>query len=145
MTDLTRKSNFSQKKGVCVASARITHDMVADTALNTLFNLPENAVISNSYVVVEVAGQASLTVDFGFAGGDELGDGLALDVTAGTVVSTPLVVASSAAAQVLLHTGTGKAVSAKFSSDPSAGTFVFVVEFTEYDLATGSLMDITRA
>lgn len=133
MTDLTRKSTFSQKKGVCVASARITHDMVADTALNTLFNLPENAIITDAFVVVEAASQAGVTVDFGYDGGSELDNDASVASVA--VIKTELA----------LNTGTGKAVSAKFSAAPTAGTFVFVVEFIEFDLATGPLMDVTRA
>jgi hypothetical protein len=133
MTDLTRKGNFSSKKGVCVASARITHDMVADTALNTLFNLPDNAVITNAIVVVEVVGQASLAVDFGFNGGDELDSAAVLTTVA--ALKTDL----------SLATGTGKDVTAKFSAAPTAGTFVFIVEFIEYDIATGALMNVTRA
>lgn len=134
MTDLTRKKDFAQKKSACVAAARLTHDMVSDTALQELFNLPPNALITNSYAHVEVAGQTSLTVDFGFDGGAELGNDLDID-DVGPVAGAVTGPATS------LATDTGKTVTAKFSAAPTAGSFVFIVEFIEYDLSTGELMN----
>ncbi len=151
MTDLTHLRNFSEKKTMSVASARVKHGDVGDTALQELFNLPPNAVITDAMVVVEVAGQNSLTVDFGFDGGNELGNDLDIDGTG--VVSVPLVTsttvsgnaetaAGTATKAPRIATGTGKTVTAKFSADPSAGEFVFIVQFIEYDLGNGNLMSV---
>lgn len=150
MTDKTRMAKFNEKKTYSVASARLRHSDVADTALVELFNLPPNALITDATVIVEEAGQANLTVDFGFAGGNELGNDLDIDGTG--VVSVPLVTstavsgnaetaAGTAVKAPRLLTSTGKNVTAKFSADPSAGVFVFIVEFIEYDLGNGNLMN----
>ncbi len=155
MTDLTRKRKFNEKKTLSTAAARVKHTDVADTTSHELFNLPPNAVIIDAMVNVEVAGQGSLTVDFGFSGGDELGDALAIDATG--VKTTALDIAAltltEGAPNTLdsgtvtpaprLATGTGKNVTAKFSADPSAGEFVFIVTFIEYDLGCGDLLDYT--
>lgn len=130
MTDLTRMKKYAEKKTVSVSAARIKHGEVADTAQQDLFNLPPNAIITHAYVDVKAVGQALLTVDFGFDGGNELGNDLDINGPVG-VVGGELTTA--------LATGTGKKVTAKFSADPSAGDFVFVVQYIEYDLGNGQL------
>lgn len=137
MTDLTRKGKFAEKKTRSVASARIEHTDAAGTENLDLFTLPENAVIVDAFVIVEVAGQTGLTVDFGYDGGNELGNDIDIDDTTGAV--KPVKSATTVPLQLL--TGTGKNVTAKFSADPTAGRFVFVVEFIEYDLGNGMLMN----
>lgn len=148
MTDITRLKKFAEKKTRSVSAARVNHADVADTALQELFVLPANAVIVDAMVVVEVAGQSSLTVDFGFDGGSELGNDLDIDGTG--VVSVPLVTSTTVTGEAQtaagtavkaprIATGTGKTVTAKFSADPSAGEFVFIVEYIEYDLGNGML------
>lgn len=172
MPNLTRKYNYSEKKTLSIAAARVKHSDVAATTLQELFCLPKNAVITNAFCVVEVAGQSNLTVDFGFDGGAELGNDLDIDaagyvaglpvvstlttltgtvtaltlaegtpntLTSGTVALTSGAGTVTAAPRLL--TGTGKTVTAKFSADPSAGEFVFVVEFIEYDVGNGNLMN----
>lgn len=131
MTDLTRKSKFNEKKTVSVAAAELSHEDVSGTALQELFNLPPNALITAAHTIVHEAGQTSLTVDLGFAGGDELGDAVDIDDVGpeGGVLTTAI------------DTGTGKNVTAKFSADPTAGRFTFIVEFIEYTLGNGTLMD----
>lgn len=133
MTDLTRKGNFSEKKGVCIASARVTADMVEDTTPHILFNLPKNAVVTKALAVKEAVSNGGVTADLGFDGGSELLDDEALSAVA------------VGDADVALATETGKQVTATFSAVPTAGIFVFVVEFIEYDLSTGKLMEVTRA
>lgn len=154
MPDLTRKKDFAQKKTMSVASARVTHDMVAATTLQELFNLPPNAVIVEAMVNVVVAGQANLTVDFGFDGGNELGNDLDIDgiavVSVGHNISSLTLteaapntyLAGSAVKVPRIATGTGKTVTAKFSADPSAGEFIFIVSFIEFDLTNGQLMQL---
>lgn len=152
MTDITRLRKNAEKKTISVASAMVKHSDVAGTTLQELFNLPPNCLIVDSGVVVEEAGQTSLTVDFGFDGGNELGNDLDIDGTgyvqvaeaiaaltltegtpntlsAGTVTKSPRIL-----------TGTGKTVTAKFSADPTAGVFHFIVEYIEYTLGNGKLM-----
>ncbi len=216
MTDLTRTKNFAEKKTVSWACARVVHGDVADTAQQDLFNLPENCVIMETMVNVEVAGQGGLTVNFGFDGAAELGSALVMSavavipgllpavtgtvttltgtidtltgtisdltglvdtltgtvtaltltegtpntldsgtiaLTSGALTLTSAVTTLDAAAITLtsgaltgtvtpaprLATGTGKLVTAKFSADPSAGSFVFMVGYIEYDLGNGKL------
>ena len=136
MTDLTRKGNFAEKKAVCASAATLLHSDVADTAQQDLFNLPANALITDAYCITKVAGQALLTVDFGFDGGAELGNDMDIDNT-GVVTGTPDTTA--------IDTGTGQKVTATFSADPTAGEFVFIVEYIEYTLGTGKLTEMTRA
>ena len=136
MVDLTRKGDFAEKKAVCASAAKLVHGDVSDTANYELFNLPPNALITAAYCVVHVAGQANLTVDFGFDGAAELGNDMDIDEV-GPVEGAP-----DAGA---LDTGTGKKVTAKFSAAPTAGEFTFVVEYIEYTLGTGKLTDKTRA
>lgn len=142
--DLTRKKDFSQKKTRSVSAARVTHDMVSSTAVQKLFNIPANCVIVDAMVVVEVPGQNGLTVDFGYTGADNaLGNDLDIDGPAG-VVTVPLVVASTAATKApRIATGTGKEIIATFSADPTAGSFVFVVEYVELDLTNGQLTNLS--
>lgn len=141
MTDITYLRKNSEKKVVSVASALIKHGDVSSTALAELFNLPANCLITRAGVVVETAGQANLTVDFGFDGGNELGNDLDIDGT-GYVEAG---VAASGNAETLamvprILTGTGKTVTAKFSADPTAGVFHFIVEFIEYTRGNGQLL-----
>lgn len=153
MTDLTRTRKFNEKKTASVAAARVLHSDVSGTASNELFVLPANALITNAYVVVKTAGQTNLTVDFGFDGGNELGNDL--DIDGAGVVSVPLSIAALTLTEGTpntlssgtvtkgpsIDTATGKTVTAKFSADPTAGDFVFIVEFIEYELGNGDLMD----
>jgi len=171
MTDLTRKKDYNEKKTISAMSARVTHDQVADTALNELFNLPADALIRLAGVVVHTAGDAGLTVDFGFAGGAELGNDIPLDATGyfdadavstvttltGTVTALTLTEgtpntldsgtvaitsgAGTVAAAPRILTTTGKNVTAKFSADPTEGDFTFIVEVLEFELGNGKLMD----
>lgn len=155
--DITRKKDFSQKKSRCVAAARVTHDMVGGTEFYELFNLPPNALIVDSCMLTKVAGQANLTVDFGSdANEDLLLDEVTADEDAGHVHSagfdisgltltegTPNTYLGGEAVKTpRIDTGTGMSVGASFSEAPTAGEWVFVVEFVEYDLANGTVMNL---
>lgn len=148
MTDLTRLRKFAEKKTYSVSAATVKHGDVAGTTLQELFKLPANALITDAAVVVKTAGQTSLTVDFGFDGGNELGNDLDIDgagvvtvplVTSTTVTGNAETAAGTAVKAPRIDTGTGKTVTAKFSADPTAGEFVFIVEYIEYDLGNGQL------
>ena len=134
MTDLTRKRDFAEKKVVSVASAEVNYTEVDDTA-QVLFNLPSDALDTDVYCVTKVAGQASLTVDVGVDGGAEFGNDLDIDNTGVTT--------DFRAGTGVYDTGTGTAVTATFSAAPTAGVFVFVVEYIEYTLGNGCLTNYT--
>lgn len=134
MTDLTRMKNYSEKKTISVAAAVVDYTQVSSTAQQNLFNLPDNSLITRAFIINEANGQAGLTVDFGFDGGAELINDAGVDGTPGVVKD---------AMSVPVKTGTGKAVTAKFSATPTAGRFVFMVEFIEYTLGNGQLMNYT--
>lgn len=155
MANLTHKSKFSEKKTRSVAAVRVTHDMVA-TGANQLFNLPPNALVVDAAVIVEAAGQANLTVDFGYTGAaNAFGNDLDIDGTG--VVTVPQAIAAltltegtpntlsagTVTKSPRILTGTGLEVIATFSEDPSAGTFVFIVEYIEFDKGNGELMNLS--
>lgn len=143
MTDKTRLRKNAEKKTVSVSSAEIKGTEADSTNLNELFNLPPDALITNAGVVVEEAGQGSLTVDFGFDGGNELGNDLDIDGTG--YVQAGIAVSGNAETLMLaprILTLTGKTVTAKFSAQPTQGRFHFIVEYIEYKLGNGMLTAI---
>lgn len=145
MVDITRLRKNAEKKTVSVAAAKILHSDVSSVALQELFNLPADCLIINAGVVVEEAGQATLTVDFGFDGGTELGAAMPISTTGYKQTTMPVTGVSGATGVATpaprLLTGTGKTVTAKFSADPTAGAFHFIVEYIEYTLGNGKLMN----
>lgn len=132
MVDLTRVKDNNEKKTVSVVSAIVEHSEVPDTANVVLFNLPGRCLVTRAYIATEVPGQASLTVDIGFAGGAEL-------INDGDLDGTPPTVDDAMTVPVM--TGTGKQVTAKFSADPTAGRWAFIVEYIEYTLGNGKLLN----
>lgn len=128
MTDLTRVGKNADKKTVSVSAVTVDYTEVANAVANELFVLPPNALIIASYCIVKVAGQAALTVNYGFSGSNELGS--ALDIDGAAVLETT----ADAGA---LDTGTGKTVTAIFSEAPTAGKFTFIAEYIEYDKSCG--------
>ena len=146
MTDLTRGRSFNEKKTRSVAAGVITYDQVVGTTVHDLFVLPERAIVTAAYLVPEVASQAAITVDIGFKGGagNELFNDAAVS---NTTVKTTNVASVDGNAQtnvptaIALLTGTGKTVTAQFSAQPTAGRFAVVVEFIEYTLGNGDLLN----
>lgn len=137
MVDITQVTKNGQKKTRSVSSAILVGGSTAALAggsyANTtsnydLFNLPPNALVTDAYIVTDVAGQATLTCDLGFDGGAELINDADIDNT-GVVKD----------AGIKLATGTGKLVTAKFSAAPTVGRFIAVVEYIEYTKANGDL------
>lgn len=134
MTNLSPKGKTSEKKTISHLAAVIDHSEIANTNLNELFQIPGRCLITRAYAVNEVAGQASLTANLGFKGGtgSELLSAADLDGTPGVVkgdLTTPI------------WSNTGKTVGVTFSADPTAGRFVFIVEFIEYTLGNGKLVN----
>jgi len=155
MTDLTRKKDFAEKKTISVSSARLQYGDIADTTLQELFNLPENCLITDAGIIRHTAGQAGLTVAFGFAGGTELG--AAVVMSAAGYIDTAEVIATLALAEGTpntltsgtitkgprILTTTGKNVTVKFSATPTAGDFTFIVSYIEFDLGNGKMTNYT--
>lgn len=156
-TDLTRKKDFSQKKTASVVAARVTYDMVDSTNFNEIFNLPPNALVTDVAMVTKVSGQTNLTVDFGSnANEDLLLDEVTADESAGHVhtvgydisgltltEATPNTYLSGSAVKTpRIDTGTGLTLGPSFSAQPTVGEWVFIVEFIEYDLANGQLLNL---
>ena len=167
--DLTRLHKNANKKVVSVACATLDYSDISPGAadINQLFQLPANALITHACMIVETASDDSETVDFGFAGGNELGNDLAatstgvkqatevatLTTLTGTVTALTLsegtpntltsgTVALTSGAGTVVHaprllTSTGKVVTAVFSAKPTVGRFHFLVEYVEYTLNNG--------
>lgn len=137
MTDLKKVGKFANKKTRSVSSATLVGGSsaaldggayVASTGTQELFTVPANSLITDCYVVVEEAGQALLTADIGYAGGNELFNDA--DIDAVSVVKD---------AGIKLATGTGKTITAKFSAAPTQGRFHVVVEYIEFTKSNGDL------
>lgn len=153
MTDLTRIRKNAELKVLSVAAATVKHTEVAAATLNELFNLPANCLIVDAGIIVDVAGQGGLTVDFGFDGGNELGNDIAISSTGYKQVAnsiaaltltegTPNTLSSGTVTKSpRILTGTGKEVTATFSADPTAGEFTFIVQFIEYTVGNGQFMN----
>lgn len=134
MTNLSLKGKASEKKTITHLGIVIEHSEINNASLNEIFTIPPRSLITRAYAINEVAGQASLTADLGFKGGTgaELLNDADMDGTPGVVkgdLTTPI------------WSGTGKTVGVTFSADPTAGRFVFVVEFIEYTLGNGNLVN----
>lgn len=140
MTDKTRLRKNAELKVTSVAAAELLFGDVADTSTHELFNLPADAVIIDAAVIIDEASQGAVTVDFGFAGGAELGNDLAVSST-GLVQGIAGTIVSAEANKIL--TGTGKNVTVVFSAAPTSGKFRFLVTFIEYTAGNGFFMNYT--
>lgn len=153
--DKTRLRKSAEKRTISVAVAHlkfsdITGQGTAD--INQLFNLPKNALIVDSGVVVDTVANGSITVNFGFDGGTELGSALDIHTAVGykqvaeaiatltLTEGTPNTLSAGTVTKApRLLTGTGKTVTAVFSAVPTAGEWRFIVEYIEYTLGNGDL------
>ena len=129
MVDITRLRKNAEKKQVSASAAEIRAADINGTALQELFKLPANSIITAASVIVETASQAGVTVNLGFNGGSELGAALAVSSTGSK--GTAIAVASRP------MTLTGRTVTAVFSAIPTAGVFQFLVEYVEYTRGNG--------
>lgn len=145
MGDLTRINKNNEKKTRSVAAALITPDMINNTDAMELFMLPVRSLITAAYIVREVAANA-ITLDVGFSGGQELFNDAALNAT-GVLSTNTLALtgnAESVTPGIALQTTTGKTVTLKASGDMTAGRFYVIVEFIEFTLGNGNLMDYSE-
>lgn len=157
MVDITRLRKNAEKKTISVSAAELRHGDVSSTALQEIFKLPANSLIVSAGVQVDVASQGGVTVDFGFDGGTELGAALAVSSTGYKQAAAPIttltlaagtpntLVSGTVASAPRIPTGTGKTVTAKFSADPTAGLFYFIVEYIEYTLGEGAYTNFGSA
>lgn len=127
MVDLTGIRNFSQKKSYSVSAATLRADDF--DALNSLelFNIPEKSVITNVYVVTDVAGDAALT--------------LKVSIGSRTAIAAANVSVSGVSSEVRYNrqSGTGEKVQVTPSKAVTTGDFTIIVEYLEYTLGTGTL------
>lgn len=127
--NLTRDITNSLKKTRSVASALVKFSDIPLTADDyEIFNIPVDAVITDTIVVVTKAFNATATLDVGFDGGAEL--------FAAAVISSVAVVADS---DSNIATVTGKRITVTPSINVTQGEAIIIVEYVEYDLANGDL------
>ena len=130
--DLRRKGTLNQKKTICVAAALLDFTTVgATTESFKLFNLPENAVITNAYVHVVTASDA-VTSNAGTIGTAEDGSQVLSAANLKTLGKQGTFTGQSL-------TGTGKTIWFKQTVTGAAtvGEFLVVVEYLEYNKNTG--------
>lgn len=152
--DLTRKYGYNEKKTISVAAATMKAADILDATAHDLFNLPNNALITNAWLICEEYGQTNLTLSVGIKGvsATSLFNAIDVDGTPANKVSdaktafggtgtTPNIASSVKGPNIL--TGTGATVILTASVKPTAGRFVVVVEYVEYDLGNGNLMSIS--
>ncbi len=131
--DLRRYGTLNQKKSICVAAAELDFETLgAVTASFQLFNLPENAVITNAYVHVVTASDAA-TSNVGIIGTAEDGTQVLSAADLKTLGEQGTFTGQSL-------TGTGKTIWFKQTVTGAAtvGKFLVVVEYLEYSLNTGN-------
>lgn len=141
MVDLTRANKNNEKKTKSVAAALITPDMISNTDTIDLFMLPVRSLITAAHIIREVAANA-ITADLGFDGGSELFNDAVLNATG--VLTTNQTTNDGAGTDpsgITIQTTTGKKVTLKPSGDMTAGRFYVVIEFIEFTLGNGNLMD----
>ncbi len=127
MVDLTGIRNFSQKKSYSVSAATLRADDFDVLNSLELFNIPEKSVITNVYVVTDVAGDAALT--------------LKVSIGSRTAIAAANVSVSGVSSEVRYNrqSGTGEKVQVTPSKAVTTGDFTIIVEYLEYTLGTGTL------
>lgn len=127
--NLTRESDAHKKKSKCISAVKLDYSKLPALDNYELFIIPEDAIITDAYIDVLEVAQATVTGDFGFAGGTELISNADLNAAVAVVKD----------AGIKISTGTGKTVTFKPDVIPTQGIFVFVVEYIEYALKSGNL------
>lgn len=126
MTNITHIRDFAQKKSYSVSACTLrTEDFDGTNAL-AVFNLPEKALVTNTYVIIESAGDP----------GTRLGVAIgAVEV----VVADVGMAGSTTIDSTTVVTGTGKTVYVEPHMPIMRGEFTVIVEYLEYTLGTGHL------
>jgi hypothetical protein len=134
--DLTQKFKANEKKSLSIAATKISFGEIVDNTFHEVFKLPDFSIIKRAYLIVHSASQAAVTMDVGFE------DGAKNELFDNAVMSAVTAVSATKSAELSLLTGTGKNVGVLFSAKPTQGEFTLVVEFIEYQLGNGNLMQI---
>lgn len=131
--DLRRKGTLNQKKAICVASAVLDFETLgAATESFQLFNLPENAIITNAYVHVVTASNAATSAT-GIIGTAENGTQVLSAANMKTLGKQGTYTGQSL-------TVTGKTIWFKqtlVGAAPTVGEVIVVVEYLEYNKNSG--------
>lgn len=133
----TRNATNSQKKSISISSAtlKFTEQAVASGESVSVFNLPANAVVTNAFFMVETGlTNATATGKITVGSTDAIAAvafaGVAGAVKGGAVTKVPTLTG----AEVTVTIGTANATD---------GEVVAVVEYIEYDKATGELTNFS--
>lgn len=127
MTNRTNVRDFAQKKSYSVSAATLQAEEFDGLNAIEVFNLPEKALVTNAFIVTEVAGPLLLTL--------KVDVGATSVILAGNADTTGGI--SEAGTNVL--TGTGQAVTVTPSAAVLHGTFTVIIEYIEYTLGNGHL------
>jgi hypothetical protein len=132
MTDKTYIRDFANKKTASISAATVRVNDFDGTNAIDIFNLPEKALVTNTYVITESAGNTGLTLDVSIG---------ATVIVNDADVDTTNDFTESATNNI---TGTGKTVSVKPSVEVTSGEFTIIVEYIEYTLNTNMLTNYSR-
>lgn len=127
MADLTNNKKYNYKRGVSVGSYELDYTEVAAGA--TVANIPPNSLITGVTVIAKTAGQATSTADVKL---DTTVLANEVDLTA-TGAATTTVTDAPTGGELIIEAG---------AVAPTAGNFVFLVEYIEYELTTGFYTDV---
>lgn len=132
MVDITRLRKNAEKKTVSVSACCVLAADIVDNTLHHIFRIPANALIVSAGILVKEASQAAVTADLGVDGDATLGSALVMSATG--FKATNIAVGPQAPR---IDSGTGLAISVKFSAKPTQGLFIPVIEYIEYDMGNG--------
>lgn len=134
--NLSRKNRRNYKRSISVFTAILTYSDEIGTSADVyqLTELPPEIVITRASVIPLVASDAatSATVDLGIDGGNELIAAGDLKSVAGTDVTDDIT-------SLVLETGGTLTFKPTYTGAVSAGKFLVVVEYIEYQKVTGEI------
>ena len=133
MANRTTLRNFAQKKTASVSAASLgVKDFDRDEFIS-IFELPENALVVSSYIIIHEPGQTGLKLIVRIGSTEVLEDTLVDSVN----VNAHNVVGNIYSDYGNILTETGKVVGVKPSETVNTGKFTVVIEYIEYTLGTG--------
>ena len=127
MTDRTYLKDFSHKKTVSIAAAEVEFGDFDGTNTVDIIKLPENCLITAIHAVKDVAFNNSLI-------NVKVDAAVGLGVTSNTT-------GVQAGHDKAISTGTGATISVHPNAVPTAGKMTVIVEFVEYTLANGQVLN----
>ncbi len=136
MTDISRTLGKHKKRNVCVMALPIDVSDMAAADTYELAILPTNVLITASALIVIIPFDGTTpTIAVGFNGGAELLAATAIDTSADTV----------AAGNGNLSKQTGPQITMDKLGTSTVGKAVFLIEYIEYEQATGELTNFIPA